>query len=171
MRTARRVGIATVGFAALAGGGIVFGSAISAIAGPPMPGVKTTVIQLRSETKQFALIDVGDKGPALGLGDEIVSSDQLFRHGEPVGRSGTVLTVVGVDKDRLTTQWLTTIDLTEGQLILQGVGDGPTAPPTVPITFTVGVTGGTGAFSRARGVATIIDRPGGTEDITVRLSN
>jgi hypothetical protein len=170
MRRGRHLGIAS-GLAALTGAAFVLGSALSATATPHLPDGRTTVIQLRSETTQFAVVDVGDKGPALGLGDEIVSSDQLFRHGQPAGRSGTVLTVVGVQRDTLTTQWLTTVDLTEGQLILQGVGDGPTGPPTVPITFTVGVTGGTGAFSRARGVATITDRPGGTEDITIRLSN
>jgi hypothetical protein len=95
----------------------------------------------------------------------------VLRDGQRVGRSGTELTVVGTSPGVLTTDVLTTIDLPEGQLVLQGIVDGPTGPPTTPLTATLAVTGGTGAFSRVTGVAEIVDRPGGTEELTVRLSD
>lgn len=166
MRTSTGVAIAA-GLVVLAGGTLVLGSASSASASPATSSAK--LVKLTSKTQQFAIIDVGEKGPALGLGDEIVSSDRVYRHGKPAGRSGTVLTVVGVTSTALTTQWLTTIELPEGQLVLQGIGDGPTGPPTSPVTFSAAVTGGTGVYAKAHGTADILDHPGGTEDITIRL--
>lgn len=130
---------------------------------------RPSFILLRSETTQFAVVDVGQQGPALGLGDELISSDQLFRSGKPTGRSGSVLTVVGVGQDTLTMQWLTTLELGAGQLVLQGIGDGPKTPPTTPVSVTLAVTGGTGAYAQAEGTATVVDEPGGIETITVRL--
>jgi hypothetical protein len=51
----------------------------------------------------------------------------VLRDGQRVGRSGTELTVVGTSPGVLTTDVLTTIDLPEGQLVLQGIVDGPPA--------------------------------------------
>jgi hypothetical protein len=172
MRKAHITWFAAAGLVALAGGVLTIPEALPASAAAPSGQAdRHNVIRLTSETRQFAVIDVGEKGPALGLGDQLVSSDQVFRNGKSVGRSGTVATVVGTTKDALTTQWVTTIDLPEGQLVLQGIGDGPTGPPTVPLSFTIGVTGGTGAFSRARGIAEVVDNPGGKEEVTIRLSD
>ena len=80
------------------------------------------------------------------------------------------MTVVGTRPSVLTTQVVTTLDLPDGQIILHGIGDGPTGPPTEPLAFTLAVTGGTGPYQNARGFADIIDRPGGTETIAIRLS-
>jgi hypothetical protein len=154
----------------MAGGVLVVPAAIPASATPSPQNGKLSVLRLTTETVQFAVIDVGQPGPALGLGDQLVSSDTVLRYGKPVGRAGTVFTVVGTKPDVLTTQSVTTLDLPEGQIVLQGIGDGPTHPPTVPLTVVVGVTGGTGSFADARGVAEIVDNPGGREEITIRLT-
>jgi len=171
MRKKHIIWLATAGLIATAGGVLVLPGAMPASAVPSTRGGHQQVLHLTSQTEQFSVIDVGEKGPALGLGDQIVSSDRVLRNGRTVGRSGTVLTVVGVKPNVLTTQWLTIVELPEGQLVLQGIGDGPTGPPTVPLTVTVGVTGGTGVYATARGVVEIVDHPGGTEDLTVTLDN
>jgi hypothetical protein len=49
------------------------------------------------------------------------------------------------------------------------MADGPTGQPTEPLAFSLAVTGGTGEFRGASGYADIVDNPGGTEQITVRL--
>jgi len=171
MRTSTSIGILAIGLAAAVGGSLTVGSALVASAAPKGPSYSgVVVLHLTAETEQFAVIDVGSKGPGLGLGDQIVSSDRLSRFGKPAGRAGTVMTVVGTGPSILTTQVLTTLDLPGGQVILQGVGDGPTGPPTEPVKFSLAVTGGTGGYRNARGYADIIDRPGGTEIITVRLA-
>lgn len=128
------------------------------------------VLQLTAETDQFAVVDVGSPGPALGLGDQIVSSDKVFRKGMLVGTDGVVCTVVKATPQALTCHWVMTISLPEGQLTLQAMAEGPTGPPTEPTALTFAVTGGTGRFDNARGTADIVDNPGGSEQITVRLA-
>ena len=134
MRTSTSTGIAALSMAVALGGSLALGSAVVASATPTGPDERgrSTVLHLTAETAQFAIIDVGSKGPALGLGDQIVSSDQLTRLGKPAGRGGTVMTVVGTSPSTLTTQLVTTLDLVDGQIILHGIGDGPTGPPTEP---------------------------------------
>jgi len=171
MRKAHHLWFATAGLVATAGGVLVLTEALPATAETAARQGHERVLHLTTETSQFSVVDVGAQGPALGLGDEIISSDRVFRDGQQVGRSGTELTVVGTSPGTLTTDVLTTIELPEGQLVLQGIVDGPTGPPTTPLTSTLAVTGGTGAFSRATGVAEIIDRPGGTEELAVRLND
>jgi allene oxide cyclase-like protein len=171
MRKTSHLWFATAGLIAMVGGVLVVTEALPAIADTAARQGHPRVLHLVTETEQFSVINVGDQGPALGLGDEVISSDRVLRDGQRVGRSGTELTVVGTSPGVLTTDVLTTIDLPEGQLVLQGIVDGPTGPPTTPLTATLAVTGGTGAFSRVTGVAEIVDRPGGTEELTVRLSD
>ncbi|HET6989144.1 MAG TPA: hypothetical protein VFI00_21130 [Kribbella sp.] len=128
------------------------------------------VINLTAQTEQFAVIDVGTPGPALGLGDQIISSDKVFRNGQAVGTDGVTCTVVKATAQSLTCNWVMTIALPEGQLTLQAIADGPTGPPTEPLKTTFAVTGGTGKFRSAHGSADITDNPGGTEQIAVRLT-
>jgi hypothetical protein len=171
MHKAHHLWFATAGLVALGGGVMVLSDASAATAETAARSGHQRVLHIRTETSQFSVVDVGDKGPALGLGDQIISSDRVFRDGQLIGRSGTELTVVGTAPGTLTTDALTTIELPEGQLVLQGIVEGPTGPPTTPLTSTLAVTGGTGAFSRATGVAEIVDRPGGTEELAVRLND
>ncbi|HEY5783728.1 MAG TPA: hypothetical protein VIU11_22915 [Nakamurella sp.] len=171
MRTSTSMGIATISLAAVLGGSLAIGSAVVASAKPTGSDDRghPTVLHLTAETDQSADPNGGNPGPPPGPGDQIVSTDRISRFGKPVGRGGTVLTVVGATPTALTTQVVTTLDLHDGQIVLQGIGDGPTGPPTEPITFTLAVTGGTGTYQNARGFADIIDRPGGAETITISL--
>ena len=60
----------------------------------------------------------------------------------PAGRGATVMTVVATSPTALTTQVLTTLDLPDGQIILQGIGDGPTGPADRPGPVHPGRDGG-----------------------------
>ena len=172
MRRSATLSIAAVSLVAVLGGTLVIGPNLVASATPTRPDpTRRTVLHLTAETDQFAVIDVGSMGPTLGLGDQIVSTDRLSHHGQPAGRSGTIMTVVGTTSANLTTQVVTTLDLLDGQIVLLGIGDGPTGPPTTPINFTLAVTGGTGSYKGARGSAEIVDRPGGIETLTIRLTD
>jgi hypothetical protein len=128
------------------------------------------VLDLTAQTEQFAVIDVGTPGPALGLGDQIISSDKVFRDGKAVGTDGVTCTVVKATAQAITCNWVMTIALPDGLLTLQAIADGPTGPPTEPTKVTFAVTGGTGRFRSAHGTADITDNPGGTEQIAVRLT-
>lgn len=142
-----------------------------ALGGSVAHGSGGEVLNLTARTEQFAVIDVGTPGPALGLGDQIVSSDKVFRNGKPVGTDGVTCTVVKATPQAMTCNWQMTIALPEGQLTLQAIADGPTGPPTEPIKTTFAITGGTGRYRNAHGTADITDNPGGTEQITARLTN
>ena len=151
MHKATGAGIAAATLVALTGATLTLGSAPAAGA-PVKPPHHVPELRLTSETRQLEVVDVGAQGQTLGLGDQIVSSDEVFRNGRHAGRSGTVLTVVGVSPTALTTQWLTTLELESGQLVLHGIGDGPVGPPTEASTLIVAVTGGT-APTRTPGVS------------------
>ena len=126
------------------------------------------VVRLTAQTVQDEFVDVGSPGPTLG--DQIVSSDLVFRHGEAVGTDGVICTIVKVAPDALTCNWVMTVALPGGQVTMQGIADGPTGPPTKPLSFELAVTGGTGQYRGAEGVARISDNPGGVEEIELRVS-
>jgi hypothetical protein len=169
MRTPTKAAATAALLAAIAGGSFI-AAAIGPAFADRQPG-PTKVIALTAETEQFAVIDVGTPGPALGLGDQIISSDRLFRKGKPVGTDGVVCTIVKTSAASITCQWTMTLSLPEGQLTLQAIADGPTGPPTEPTALTLAITGGTGAFHNTHGAATIVDNPGGSETITLKLSH
>ena len=158
MGTTIYLGAATFA-AALAFGG-------TALAGNNHDG---NVIRLTAQTVQDAFVDAGSPGPTLG--DQIISSDTVFRRGEAVGTDGVVCTIVKATPDALTCNWVMTVALPGGQLTMQGIADGPTGPPTEPLSFELAITGGTGQYRSAAGVAQISDNPGGVEEIELRLSS
>ena len=112
MRTTIYLGAATFA-AALAVGG-------TALAGNNHNG---NVIRLTAQTVQDAFVDVGSPGPSLG--DQIISSDTVFRRGEAVGTDGVSCTIVKATPDALTCNWAMTVALPGGQLTMQGIADGP----------------------------------------------
>ena len=126
------------------------------------------VVRLTAQTVQDAFVDIGSPGPTLG--DQIISSDTVFRHGEAVGTDGVICTIVKATPDALTCNWAMTLALPGGQLTMQGIADGPTGPPTEPLSFELAITGGTGQYRSAEGVAQISDNPGGVEEIELHLS-
>ena len=167
MKSLRRTAVLAMGVVALAGGSLV--AATSTAMATNSDGWNTPILKLTTETIDFAVIDVGAPGPALGQGDQIISADKVFSSGKEIGTDGVVCTVVNATPDALTCQWVMTLSLPDGQLSLQGIADRPTGPPTEPLAFTLAVTGGTGHYRGAGGSADIVDNPGGAEQVTVRL--
>jgi hypothetical protein len=168
MTSLRRTVALTLGAMALAAGSLV--ASTSTAMATNSDGWNPPILKLTTETIDFTVIDVGAPGPALGQGDQIISADKVFKNGKEIGTDGVVCTVVNATQDALTCQWVMTLSLPDGQLTLQGIADGPTGPPTEPLAFTLAVTGGTGHYRGAGGSADILDNPGGTEQVTVRLT-
>ena len=95
-------------------------------------------------TEFDANIDLG--APGFSLGDEVVFSGNLLRHGEQVGRVGVVCTFVSTQNpDRVEAQCPGTATLPGGQIAVQGV------IVNRALNFTLPITGGSGRYDRARG--------------------
>jgi hypothetical protein len=112
----------------------------------------------------FPLLDLGEPGDSLG--DQSVFSQDLFRGGEKVGVSGVVCTLVRLEpRVSATLQCVATARLPGGQITIQGLPtftDGPS-------TFRLAITGGTGSYREAHGVA-IVEQVSETEErITFRI--
>jgi hypothetical protein len=129
---------------------LAFGSTVATASGKH----KQTLRLVATET-QFEFLDLGAPGPSLG--DELIISETLSRHGRDVGQSGVVCVVTEATPpyDVLTFHCVATLSLRRGQITLQGLievqGEGDSGP------FTVAITGGTGAFFGAGGEARITD--------------
>jgi hypothetical protein len=110
--------------------------------------LKLVATELQSE-----FLDLG--APDLSLGDELVISESLAKRGRDVGMSGVVCTVTHAvpPYDIVTFHCVATLSLQRGQITLQGLievqGEDDPGP------FTVAITGGTGAFRGAGGVAVV----------------
>jgi hypothetical protein len=89
-------------------------------------------------------IDVG--APGFSLGDEVVFSGNLLRHGQQVGRIGVVCTFVSTaNADRVEAQCPTTSILPDGQITTQGT------IVNRSLNFTLPITGGSGRYQGAEG--------------------
>jgi hypothetical protein len=128
-------------------------------------GKKT--LKLVATELQFEFVDVGATGPSLG--DQIVFSESLAKHGRDVGMSGVVCTVTHAvpPYDVLTFQCVGTLSLERGQITLQGLievqGEDDPGP------FTVAITGGTGAYRGAGGEAVVKEIDPGVALYKLRL--
>jgi hypothetical protein len=120
---------------------------------PAAAGTHTKRLRLVGEQIQSEFLDLGATGPSLG--DELVFSESLSRHGREVGVSGVVCTVTQTTPPYDVTWFhcVGTLSLRRGQITLQGLiqvqGEDDPGP------FTVAVTGGTGAYRSAGGVAVV----------------
>jgi hypothetical protein len=89
-------------------------------------------------------IDVG--APGFSLGDEVVFAGDLFQGSEQVGRVGVVCTFVSTaNAAQVEAQCPGTATLPDGQITIQGV------IVNRSLNFTLPITGGSGAFDKARG--------------------
>jgi hypothetical protein len=122
---------------------------------------KTLVIDLTTRTAQEADLDLGATGPSIG--DRFVFSDDVFRGGQKVGITGGECTAVrsnpnpvpsGQEPTSVTVNCVATIQLPEGQVALQGL---VTFSEAAGPSFTIAVTGGTGAYRTAHGQATVTE--------------
>jgi hypothetical protein len=91
----------------------------------------------------FAQIDNGAQG--LSLGDEVVFSGPLRRSGVQVGRAAVICTFVLVTAAREEAQCPGTAELPGGQITVGGV------IVNQALSFTLPITGGSGAFQGAGG--------------------
>lgn len=163
--SARRAGLVALP-AALIGAAALW---LGASAMPAFGHLKPETPELTASAGEFAIVR-HQPGPALNLGDQIVSNDILSRAGKQVGTDGVVCEVVKITQSTMTCNWTMNLSLPDGQLLLGGITVGPAHKPTEPLTFTLGVIGGTGRYQAARGPASIVDNPDETEQITIQLN-
>jgi hypothetical protein len=137
----------------------------SQTAGQARHGVQS--IHITSVTAQDAIIDAP---PAdFSVGDVYVVSEDLFKGTKQVGDAGGDCTTVRI-ADTASVVWCTeTFRLAEGQIVAQGL---VTFDPAVGGTeFTWAITGGTGAYSTARGEVDIAESNGGVNsDLHFRIT-
>lgn len=122
------------------------------------------VIRVTAITVQDTFLDLGEPGESLG--DQSVFSQDLFRQGKKVGTGSVVCTLVRVEPGvSATVQCVGTARLPRGQITVQGLvtfTDGPSR-------FRVAITGGTGRFRTAHGVAIVEEISVTRERITFRV--
>jgi hypothetical protein len=129
-------------------------------------GQMPEIIRLVERIHDFTIQDFGT--PGLGLGDRIVFTSDLFDEaGNQVGRDGADCVVVRIDPsaplaEQQVVQCTITVELADGQITVQGLAQGT--------ENLFAVTGGTGAYRKARGEAFAKDRvPLEVADITITL--
>src|SRR5262249_41502752 len=125
-------------------------------------------IHLVEQLSAFTFVDDGAAGPSLG--DRIVFTSDLFTpSGQPAGRDGADCVVVRIDPSappelQQIVQCVVTVELQDGQITFQGLARGT--------SNIFALTGGTGAYRKARGEALVVDRvPLQTADITIQLTH
>jgi hypothetical protein len=143
VRRIARYLIAAVCLAAVLGGAPLATAATSARSGPhDTSGTEILHVVARQTQSATLHLGTGKKGPSLG--DEYIYAEDLYIHGKKLGDHGVVCSYVHVTPDTL--QCLGTFSLPEGQISGQALLHLP-ATTTVDIA----ITGGTGAYSTARG--------------------
>jgi allene oxide cyclase-like protein len=136
---------------------------------------KVQIIDLTTRTAQEADLDLGATGPSLG--DRFVFSDNVFRGTKKVGMTGGECTVTrqepnpvppGQEPTSVVANCVATVQLPKGQVTLQGL---VTFSEEAGNSFTVAITGGTGAYSTAHGKATITESEdeNGPEGLRLKL--
>jgi allene oxide cyclase-like protein len=117
-------------------------------------------LQFRVQFSPFFFLDLGAPGPSMG--DQIISHDLLFdAAGRQVGHDGVACTITDPDGGP-EAQCTATFALPGGQLTTQFLN----APPPVKH---FAVTGGTGAYRKARGDAVLVENGDGTGSLTFSL--
>ena len=94
--SARRAALVAVPAALVGSAAFWLGASAVPASGHPKPDT----IELAATTGEFAIVQHGTPGPALHLGDQIVSNDTLSRSGKKVGTDGVVCEVVKITEDR-----------------------------------------------------------------------
>lgn len=101
------------------------------------------VLELKVQNDQHTPTDLAPSGPSLG--DMDVYSGIAVEDGRRVGHGGGTCQVVRVEGTKLTTQCVITLELDRGSLTMQSLWTSGTG------SLDMAITGGTGAFSSARG--------------------
>ncbi|MFE6757070.1 hypothetical protein ACFVDQ_26250 [Streptomyces sp. NPDC057684] len=102
------------------------------------------VLELKVQNDQYEAVDLGPAGPSLG--DMDVYSGTAVQDGRRVGRGGGSCQVIHIDAGETTTQCLLTMEVERGSLTMQSLWTKGASTP-----LDMAITGGTGAYSSARG--------------------
>jgi hypothetical protein len=158
----RKISLAAVAALMLAVASVTLASASASSSDTQTSDKKSTqVIHLVAKTVQQANLDLGEPGDSLG--DQLVFSEDLFRDGKKVGHDGAVCTLVRlVPRVSATFQCVATASLPEGQITVQGL---PTFTDG-PASFSLAITGGTGAYKTAHGQVKAVE----VSDVETRLT-
>lgn len=149
--------------AAIAVTAVTVGATAGAVTlgGPATARPHRTTMHLVAHDGQFAMDDLGDPSPhGPGLGDIVVLTQSLTRHGKTVGQVHNA--AVEVDARRNLFQATGTVKLAGGTIEFAGL---------VKQTphFVLAITGGTGDY-RGAGGAVVFDFPGKRQLLTVELT-
>ncbi|WP_432011209.1 allene oxide cyclase barrel-like domain-containing protein [Streptomyces cucumeris] len=122
---------------------------IAAVLAFPAQATSQRVIDLEIGNDGVVHTDVGTRG--LSVGDEFVYSDKLFQNGKQVGEDGSSCQVTKLVGEKITTNCVLSVQLSDGQLTAQSLWTKGTD------TVRMAVTGGTGAYRGATGELTCND--------------
>ena len=112
------------------------------------------VIRVTEIIVQEAEIDLGEPGDSLG--DQFVTSSDLFRAGEKVGVDGVVCTIVRLEPMvSATAQCVATAEFRKGQITVQGLLTFSEETEGEP--FRLAITGGTGKYKEAHGELKVVE--------------
>jgi hypothetical protein len=111
-------------------------------------GGQVEVIEFAVVTDQWAVLDLGT--PGVSVGDMDVYSGGGVKDGRSV-RGGGSCQVIHVEGDQVDTQCVLTMEFEDGSVTLQSVWRKGASP------LDMAITGGTGAYSNARGVVRFWD--------------
>jgi hypothetical protein len=104
------------------------------------------IIRVVSTVSEEGGADVGEPGDSLA--DSFAFSSDLTKHGRAVGHTGVVCTVTSLERGEA--QCVGTAALRRGQITVQGlIGE------EGPSTFSLAITGGTGAYEGAGGTLVV----------------
>jgi hypothetical protein len=116
---------------------------VAAAGAAPQHHGRGQVIHIHTKQVHQTVIDNGAAG--FGVDDVVVFSNDLYQGGTKIGTDGGTCTVVrATERGELTMHCLGNNMLPDGQIAVQGF-----ATPGEP--FQLGITGGTGRYSKVRG--------------------
>ena len=122
---------------------------------------RTEIFELVGKQTASAEIDLGQKGASIG--DERVVHEDLYRDGKKVGDHSAICTISHVNPTAL--QSLGTFSLPEGQVAGQARLHLP-----APSYVDVGITGGSGKYSKASGFVRTIPAGATERHFTVHMN-
>ena len=112
------------------------------------------IVRVTEIIVQEAEIDLGEPGDSLG--DQFVTSSDLFRAGERVGVDGVVCTIVRLEPMvSATAQCVATAEFRKGQITVQGLLT--FSEETEGDPFRLAITGGTGKYKEAHGELKVVE--------------
>jgi hypothetical protein len=144
---------------------IVAAGAIAAAGSNASGHSSQKVIRLTEVPRQFQFVDVAPQGgPSKppSQGDEFVIGARLEQSGKRVGTANLVCTVTRPGRTGLS-QCVGTLTLPHGDITISGISRIATNSDVFA------VTGGTGAYARARGTLSSRQTSGDNDALTVRL--